>query len=874
MVRETAAICQRLISIHVDSSVVKQKTSCDPDPIGIACTASLTPRNSLESTRSTPRRPTPRSDTHNDLERVFYLQRKMSLVDRDGWSHRADRSSSTMAAGSSTPWHTSQSTMAPPRPVWGSVQAPLGETRPTPTWSSTARPNAPNRVSTHEFGVGSLHHSTHHLEAEEARDPSNSRIGLATPSTVDPQQSIHTTVSTSSVSTVKTGHGAGMESNRVWGHTFQTTSSEDDLTVGSNMMEPMHPSNPIGTPSTVSTAASTDEASWLDRAGQHQRVPSWEASPHLPPAYNTGAWSSVVASFREDPSDRYGFPPMAPEARSWHPGPQQPPQHPVPFLPQSRGHVDPRSYQRSIPTTYTPQPLPQEKQPTRMAPSGGGGVATTPPRRGVARPPPSPGAPATGGNRSSSEVLKTLLRKKACLYEVDTSRAVALVTWLVGRQLALAYGYFSRQQLQAGVHSIVAEKIDSNVITRTKVNRCMQIILNSCFHYIIPRSDGSEESGDHFRAVFAKSVQDDSSLLATLPPPWHDLVIEEKTVLEVSIDEAVVKKASGKKGSGNSTPVSSPRMTALPEPASPGRDSIDGDGSETKRAVLLCFNENVRCAEDVLRCHNDFIRDTAHASHLQLSAHEWQQFFGKSSADGGNWDEVGIPVPYTRVRGSGFVDALGMMTPHDNNNFRTSWCMKRYDHDHELCGFAHVEINGGWLRRNPVKYLYHDSMCKHVKQVSDPRNPTNVVLINECAHGMTCQLSHSLEELKFHPSQYKHRKCPNAAKTGSCHLGDVCPGYHHADSYRFSKRVDGRGRRPAVAPKVTPPSSAPMLYASPAPFSSFDEHLHMPGLQSLFRRHGTVVRAHLQKGTSRYSALGDDDGVNEAPPTRGLPSKP
>lgn len=25
----------------------------------------------------------------------------------------------------------------------------------------------------------------------------------------------------------------------------------------------------------------------------------------------------------------------------------------------------------------------------------------------------------------------------------------------------------------------------------------------------------------------------------------------------------------------------------------------------TKWQVLLCFNENMRCAEDVLRCHND-----------------------------------------------------------------------------------------------------------------------------------------------------------------------------------------------------------------------------------------------------------------------------
>jgi len=139
--------------------------------------------------------------------------------------------------------------------------------------------------------------------------------------------------------------------------------------------------------------------------------------------------------------------------------------------------------------------------------------------------------------------LKTLLRKKACLYEPDTSRAVALVTWLVGRELVLNYGYFSRQQLQAGVHTCVSEKIKSGAITRTKVNRCMQIILNSCFHYIIPRPDGTEENGDFFRGRFAaenrttleqKKIKDDSFLLEVLPSPWNDIVIDKDAILAAS----------------------------------------------------------------------------------------------------------------------------------------------------------------------------------------------------------------------------------------------------------------------------------------------------------------------------------------------------
>merc|ERR1712227_1066299 len=73
---------------------------------------------------------------------------------------------------------------------------------------------------------------------------------------------------------------------------------------------------------------------------------------------------------------------------------------------------------------------------------------TTPPRSGRSQRQPgqnhrqtptsvpgsSPNQPSSNPQRSSSEILKTLLRKKACLYEPDTSRSVALVTWLVGRE--------------------------------------------------------------------------------------------------------------------------------------------------------------------------------------------------------------------------------------------------------------------------------------------------------------------------------------------------------------------------------------------------------------------------------------------------------
>ena len=57
-------------------------------------------------------------------------------------------------------------------------------------------------------------------------------------------------------------------------------------------------------------------------------------------------------------------------------------------------------------------------------------------------------------------------------------------------------------------------------------------------------------------------------------------------------------------------------------------ESLDSN----KRSVLLCFNENIRCAADIFRCHNEFIRDVAHSGNLNLSSEEWLSFFTGTKA--------------------------------------------------------------------------------------------------------------------------------------------------------------------------------------------------------------------------------------------------
>jgi hypothetical protein len=695
-------------------------------------------------------------------------------------------------------------------------------------------------------------------------------------------------------------------------------------------------SSAIGTPSTVSTAQSWDaEASsglyseTLQRMPEgydnslrfHRRVHSWDNSPRfysgnreLGPNFSTPSPASFaqqqqrqqqsfvwgnpvtqqqrVASFREeDVQHQLSYPPLAPpsESHRWQPPVVQQQfrrsaDPKLPFLPVRS--IDGYVYHQGPPSNphqpYQLQVNPQSRKPTIVqttpdpgtsARSGNNVRNQRPQQSPQNRPPPGPATGGASSSRSSSEVLKTLLRKKACLYEPDTSRAVALVTWLVGRELALESGFFSRQQLQAGVHSCVGEKIQAGIITRTKVNRCMQIILNSCFHYIIPRPDGTEENGDSFRFIFGNEVDDDSKLTRMLPSPWNDLTVDREQILIASTADDVSKKGDQK---GTTTPQSSPRHGPVEVAGSPGRESNDGDG-DGKRAVLLCFNENVRCAEDVFRCHNGFIRDTAHASNLQLSANEWHVFFGSEAVGAPHiWDYIGIPVPYTDAEGPDHADALGVMTRVELGKFRTSWCSKRYEHDHNLCGFAHVSVNRGWLRRDPYTTHYTDEICPSVSSVPEKRIGPKFLVINECPHGLLCGHAHSMEEIQYHPRRYKSKTCPSISR--GCISGDVCPNHHPVDSYRFIKRSDSRsgGRQQARQPqhqatssafKTFAPEPSPILYASPAPISKFEDHLSMPGLQSLYRRHCSVVRATVRKpGNSYcfYSCFGDDSGINES----------
>jgi len=451
-------------------------------------------------------------------------------------------------------------------------------------------------------------------------------------------------------------------------------------------------------------------------------------------------------------------------------------------------------------------------------------------------------------HRSSMEVLKTLLRKKACLYEPETSLAVSLATWLVGRRLALSQGYFTRQQLQAGVHSCVGIKIKEGHVTRTKVNRCMQVILNSCFHYIIPRPDGSEECGEAFRIVFSREAADEDHLLGTLPPPWGGLTLlpitdeESHSSMFHDSDDDHHASSSGKTPGKESSSA-----------ASQAGDSLDSG----KRSVLLCFNENIRSASDVFRCHNEFIRDVAHTGNLSLSSEDWKSFFLGTNAHRKRSASVeSFQSGYFHL-----ADMHDRMDQQGLSKLRTSWCAKRYDHDHAFCAFAHVDTNRGWLRRDPFVHSYTPMMCPYIKPLPGAKD----CFVNMCPLGVECNHSHSKEEILYHPESYKKQPC--RMPPGSCPLGDICPnthaelpsphqqphGYsrqgkrHHHDHspYHRSSHAGPKRRVSTTSGHTTGfgklPDGSPMLYIDPAPLSEFEKTLLLPGLQAMFRDHSSSI---------------------------------
>jgi hypothetical protein len=85
------------------------------------------------------------------------------------------------------------------------------------------------------------------------------------------------------------------------------------------------------------------------------------------------------------------------------------------------------------------------------------------------------------------------------------------------------------------------------------------------------------------------------------------------------------------------------------------------------------------------------------------------------------------------------------------------------------------------------------------------------------------------------------------------------------------------GRQGSSSKLGVSPDGPPMLYVNPAPVSKFEEHLILPGLQSLFRRHCAVTQAYLsdEEETCHYTPFGGGgftvSNEETTMPSHGLP---
>ena len=214
-------------------------------------------------------------------------------------------------------------------------------------------------------------------------------------------------------------------------------------------------------------------------------------------------------------------------------------------------------------------------------------------------------------------------------------------------------------------------------------------------------------------------------------------------------------------------------------------------------------------------------------------------------------------------------EILGQMSTVELCRFRSSWCAKRYDHDPKLCAFGHVDVNRGWLRRDPSEHDYDDIMCPHVVLSSR----LDGYVINACPEGGYCKFAHSKEECLYHPRRYKTLRCE--AGPTCCSLKEICPNVHikcsqsriSASENEEAQITSKAAQRPSTSSPRHPSQhnapvpSAPMLYIFPSPESDFEKNiLLLPGLKDLFRRRSTVLFADCQgQHQTRYTIFNDQN---------------
>ncbi|CAN0398509.1 unnamed protein product, partial [Ectocarpus fasciculatus] len=81
-----------------------------------------------------------------------------------------------------------------------------------------------------------------------------------------------------------------------------------------------------------------------------------------------------------------------------------------------------------------------------------------------------------------------------------------------------------------------------------------------------------------------------------------------------------------------------------------------------------------------------------------------------------------------------------------------------------------LQVNHGWLRRDPSKHPYLPRLCDRVI-LAGPGGE----YLDDCTRGRSCPNAHSLEEIQYHHQSYKTQVCPHGSK---CRSKAFCPHAH------------------------------------------------------------------------------------------------
>jgi hypothetical protein len=354
------------------------------------------------------------------------------------------------------------------------------------------------------------------------------------------------------------------------------------------------------------------------------------------------------------------------------------------------------------------------------------GRGSRPLRGGASSPhgplPPLP--PNQAGRETKFRAIISALRRQALTYE-DYSDDVVQATWQVVSQRE---GPIPRRDIQAAVFVRLDKEISAGLMSKNKIHRILQTIFRACFRLvpIVSCDTGLLEHPDQ------GLIGGDNKLLE---PPDQELIEGDKE---------------------NLAPRSEPQI------------------------VMSCeLSPDVKSVQDMIRACHALIKLVAADAGLKMGASDWALFFerpnlgsaGLSKASQAPLQPISAaPQPSPEKPSSG---VFGFLSAKELSKFRTKWCTREDEHVVEQCSGGHRDLNMGHLRRDPgsgPSYSYVPRACPNVALPSETS-----AYHNYCREGGSCRFAHSYEEINFHPSLYKTRKCAAGVK---CPHRRFCPFLH------------------------------------------------------------------------------------------------